>query len=150
MARNKCLISIILMGALRTEEVITLSVDDINLKDSYIDIGKQTNRQRRIEINSQKYKLACQDWLAVRKSMLHGERASLLFFTDSIQPITKRKLHKIISKAMIEAGINKVHMGTEILRQTAIANMLSSGKTIEEVQTIIGIKTLKNIQKYHQ
>ena len=49
---------------------------------------------------------------------------------------------------MQEAGIIKPHLGPEILRQTAIVNMINSGKTIEEIQAITGIKTLKNIQRY--
>jgi len=148
--RNKCIVSIILATALYAEEVINLLIDNLELESGYIDICNKTNKKRRVPINLRACKLACRDWLEVRTNVLSKRKSSLLFFTDDIQPITKRTLYRIISKVMIEAGIDKAHLGPEVLRQTAIVNMLSSGKTIEEVQAITGIKTLKNIQKYQQ
>jgi hypothetical protein len=50
-----------------------------------------------------------------------------------MSPITKRTLYRIVSKSMIDSEINKEHLEPEVLRQTAIFNMLVSGKTIEEV-----------------
>jgi site-specific recombinase XerD len=147
-ARNRFVIDLILAGALYAEEVIGLLAKDINLKKGYITVCNK-KRGRRVQMNSQVSK-SCQKWLIIRASTLCTIKLPFLFFTDKAKPITKRELHRIISKCMIEAGINKEHLGPEVLRQTAISNMLSSGKTIEEVQTITGIKTLKNIQKYQR
>lgn len=147
--RNKCIISIILAAALYAEEVINLLINDTDLEQGYVDIRNKKNKKRRVLINLRACKLACQDWLGVRANTLRNRKSNLLFFTDDIRPITKRTLYRIVSKAMIDGGIDKEHLGPEVLRQTAIANMLSSGKTIEEVQAITGIKTLRNIQKYY-
>ena len=146
--RNKCIISLILATALYAEEAINLRIDDLDLGKSYINICNKTNKKRRVPIDLRACKLACRDWLEVRTNTLRNRKFNLLFFTDAIHSITKRTLHRIVSKSMIEAGIDKEHLGPEVLRQTAIANMLNSGKTIEEVQAITGIKTLKHIQKY--
>jgi len=149
--RNKCIISLVLATALYAEEVINLRIDDLDLnsKKSYINICNKTNKKRRVPIDLRACKLACQDWLETRTNTLHNRKSNLLFFTDTtMRSITKRTLHRIVSKSILDAGIDKEHLGPEVLRQTAIANMLSSGKTIEEVQTITGIKTLKYIQKY--
>lgn len=147
--RNKCIISIILTTALYAEEVISLLVDDIDLEKGHVDICNKQGKERRVPITLRSCKLACQDWLEIRTNALCKRKSNLLFFTDEVGSITKRSLHRIISKSMLGAGIEKAHLGPEVLRQTAIANMLSSGKTIEEIQTITGIKTLKNIQKYN-
>lgn len=144
--RNRLVIDLILAGALYAEEVIGLLTKDIHLKSGYITIHNKKGK-RRVQINSRVCK-TCQRWLTIRTNTLHATKLPFLFFTDKVKPITKRELHRIISKCMIETGIDKEHLGPEVLRQTAISNMLSSGKTIEEVQTITGIRTLKNIQKY--
>ena len=146
-ARNRLVIDLIFVGALYAEEVIGLLTKDVNLKKGYI-IIRNKKGERQIQINSQVCE-SCQKWLTIRTSTLRSTpRSPFLFFTDKAKPITKRELHRIISKCMVEAGIDKEHLGPEVLRQTAIFNMLSSGKTIEEVQAITGIKTLKNIQRY--
>ncbi len=147
-ARNRFVIDLIFAGALYAEEVIGLLDKDINLKKGYITISN-TKGERKIKINSRACK-SCQRWLTIRTNTLHAPKLPFLFCTDKAKPITKRELHRMISKCVIDAGIDKEHLGPEVLRQTAIFNMLSAGKTIEEVQTITGLKTLKNIQKYQQ
>lgn len=147
-ARNRLVIALILTTALYAEEVIGLLVKDIDLKSGYIIIHNKKGK-RRVQINSQVCK-ACQGWLTIRASTLRVPKTPFLFLTDKAKSITKRELHRIISKSMIEADIDKEHLGPEVLRQTAIFNMLNSGKTIEEVQAITGIKTLKNIQRYQK
>lgn len=146
--RNRCIIYIILATALYAEEAIGLLINEIDLEQGYVDISKK-NKKRRVPINLRACKSACRKWLEVRANTLCNRKSNLLFFTNEIRPITKHTLHRIVSKAMTEARIDKEHLGPEVLRQTAIANMLGSGKTIEEVQAITGIKTLKNIQKYN-
>ena len=147
-ARNRLVIALILTAALYAEEVIGLLVKDIDLKSGCITIHNKKGK-RRIQITSQVCK-ACQRWLTIRTSTLRAPKTPFLFLTDKAKSITKRGLHRIISKCMIEADIDKEHLGPEVLRQTAIFNMLNSGKTIEEVQAITGIKTLKNIQRYQR
>lgn len=146
--RNRFVIDLILAGALYAEEVIGLLVKDINLKKGYITVYNKKGG-RMAQINSRLCK-SCQKWLTIRARILRTQKLPFLFLTDKARPITKRELHRIISKCIVEASIDKKHLGPEVLRQTAIFNMLSAGKTIEEVQAITGIKTLKNIQKYQR
>ncbi len=146
--RNKCIISMLLDTALYAEELIKLQVNDLDLEKSCLEIrNKNLSKKRKIQFSTSVCKL-CRNWLTQRNKFICNKQMNKLFFTDKITKISKRTLYRIISKAMLDAGINKPHLGPEILRQTSIYNMLNSGKSIEEVQLITGIKTLKNIQKY--
>lgn len=145
--RNKFIMALILTTALYADEIIHLSYKDLNMEKGTIRISKNNQSSRIISIDDKLQKV-CHEWLAMRSSVLHMYNSPWLFVTNKAKPISKRILYRIIANCMQNAGINKDHLGPEILRQTAIANMLNSGLTLEEIQTITGIKTLKNIQRY--
>ncbi len=146
--RDKCIISMMLDTALYAGELINLQIKDLNLENSYIEVRSDNpNKKRKIQLTTSVCKF-CRAWLVQRNNAMGNNQLKMLFFTDKLKKISKRSLYRIISKAILDAGINKPHLGPEIIRQTAVHNMSSSGKTIEEVQLITGIKTLKNIQKY--
>lgn len=145
--RNKCIVILILETALYAEELINLLVDGVDLENNYINVANRENKERCIPI-SLKLHQVCKEWLTIRAALPLNDKQSTFFLTEDSNPITKRHLYKIISSAMQGAGINKEHLGSEILRQTAICNMFRSGLSLEKVQKITGITTLANLKKY--
>ena len=59
-------------------------------------------------------------------------------------------LYKIVSEFLQAASITKTHLGSELLRQTAICNMVRRGLSLEEIQANIGFSNLRSIDKYRQ
>lgn len=144
--RNKCIINLLLNTAMYSHELINLTIEDINLKNNFL-IVKSTNKERQIKLSHDLCK-SFHMWLHERKKFVNNKQINTLFLTNKIKKISKRTLHRIISKCLLNSGIKKPHIGAEILRHTAIHNMLSMNKTVETIQSITGMKTLKNIQKY--
>jgi site-specific recombinase XerD len=145
--RDKCIIILILTTALYAEELIHLLVSDMDLENDHISILSRQNKERRVPINIQA-RLACNEWLTASAKILNRETQSTLFLTEHSNPITKRHLYRIVSNAMRNAGIDKNHLGPEVLRQTAIYEMFRNGLSLEEVQKATGITTLANLKKY--
>ena len=160
--RNKCIVLLILASALYAEEVITLLKTSLNLSTGYLSVADKNNEKvekskeferintRIVHLDLNLSKQSCSDWLAIRDNMLKESNCPELFFTRRLAPLTKRMLYKIVSEFLQAAGITKTHLGAELLRQTAICNMLNRGLSLEEIQTSIGFSNLRSIDKYRQ
>lgn len=145
--RNKCIAVLILASGLFIDEVITLPLDALSLRQGCINVFDEKNHERKVPINLDICRSACQVWLKARKSILASIEFPSLFFTRQIKPLTRRMLYKIVSEYMLKANIQKSHNGPEVLRQTAICNLLKK-YTLEEVKNYTGIKTLSQLEKY--
>jgi len=147
--RNKCIVLLILASALYAEEVLTLSMDTLNLERGYLDISKTDKRARKINLDMAMCKSSCLHWLKQRNIILAGKKSDYLFVTRSGTSLTKRMLYKVISQYLLQCGITKKHLGAEILRQTSICNMVKQGLSLEEIQANTGLGVLTN-EKYHK
>ena len=148
--RNKCMITLILATAIYAEELINLSIHDIDLTTGIIGINSRQNKKRSIWLDL-KTRAYLKEWLFARNEALSNSaniNEPLLFLSNNLNPLNKRDLHRIIANAMQLSGITKEKLGPEVLRQTAIYEMFQSGKTLEEVQEITGIATFVNLKKY--
>lgn len=150
--RNKCILTLALSSGLFAEEIIGLSIDNLNLKQGYVEIKGDERRERRAVLDLSICKKACGAWLSTRKKLLNNahQKTSTLFFTQQFKPLTRRMLHLIISEQMIDAGIAKERLGAETLRQTAICNLFKRGLPLEEVQKYTGVKTLARLEEYRK
>ena len=148
--RNKCIVELILASGLYAEEVTHLTLESLHLKEGYIDIPGEDEQSRRTPLQLLICKESCSKWLKMRRELLLDKAADLplLFFTQQLTPLTKRMLYKITSQMMNSLNIDKKRIGPEILRQTAICNMLRNGWAFEDVQKYTGIKTLAILEKY--
>lgn len=148
--RNKCIVDLILASALSATEIITLPLSALNLDHGFIDIV-DTSKERRVKIDIALCRQSTNDWLKIRNNTLSEQNpCQLLFFTKNFEQLTKRMLHKIVSKYLLRVGITKEHLGPDVLRQTAICYMFKNQRTLEEVQQATSIQTLARLEKYRQ
>lgn len=146
--RNYCISLIIMTIGLHAEEIVTLNFDSVNLKKGYLVIGKGALNERKIMIVNQECKKACQEWESYREKFLGTKSQYTYFFNHRLSPISTKSLYEIISKYLLSCGIQKKHMGSDLLRQTALCNMIKEGYSIDEIKNITGIKTTSQIEKY--
>jgi site-specific recombinase XerD len=146
--RNKCIVELILASAISAAEVVCAPFTALNLKKGYIDIV-DTNRERRVVLDTSICLQSCDKWLKFRKNALPSKNhCPFLFFTKNFEQLTKRMLYNIVSQYLLKTGVVKEHLGADILRQTAICNMFRNQQTLEEVQKATGIQTLLRLEKY--
>lgn len=146
--RNKCIVTLLLASGLFAEEIIRLPMEALNLKQGYLVVTNESQRPRYVYLDLTLCRSSLMNWLAERGRAYNPHKQSFLFLTQQGLPLTKRFLYKTVSGYLQKIGISKEHMGPDLLRQTAIVNMIRVGKTLEEVQASTGIQTLTNIEKY--
>lgn len=146
-ARNTCIVKLILGTGIYAAELIALELKDLNTITNTLKIRGAKTRTVSItpEIMS-----ACEKWQNIRKVFAKRNKIGSLFITKKLNPLYKRILFRIISKAMEKAGLAKKHTGADILRQSAICNMLRSGMPLEEVQKITEINSFECLKKYKE
>ncbi len=144
--RNKSIVLLILASALYAEETINLLTQELDLSAGCITLKNTDKRARRINLDLTICEQSCTDWLAARDML--GKNCDYLFVARAGEQLTKRMLYKIVSQYLANAQISKKHLGPELLRQTAICNMLLKGLSLEEIQENTGIETLASLEKY--
>lgn len=150
--RNKCILLLILASALYAEEVITLPKSALDLNTGLLSVTNKDTKERVIQLDLGLCKQSCSAWLAMRDVLLKEKKADsleLFFTTNNFSPLIKRVLYKIVSQFLQAVGITKTHSGPEMLRQTAICNMVRRRLSLEEIQTNTGL-SLTKIGKYQQ
>lgn len=143
--RNLCIVLLILSSALFIEEVIDLSPEMLSFNNRLIVLKGDIPRKRKTPMNTQCYK-ACKKWLAIRQKLLDDTNSPFLFFTQQFKPLTRRHLYHIVADTLTAAGIQLEHMGPEVLRQTAICNLLKH-YLIGDVKEFTGI-SFEQLEKY--
>lgn len=147
-ARNNCIFLLTIATGLYVEEVSTLQKNAVNLHRGYLLINKGGDNERRVDIDLTICEKACKEWGNYRKE-IPGEVTNPLYFLNrNGKQIEPNRLYEIVSKILTKNGIKKNQMGPDLLRQTAIFNMLKNGSTVEEVKKATGITTSAQIEKY--
>lgn len=148
--RDKSIVLLLLASGLFAEEMRTLSWHDFHLEKGYLDVRGKNKRERRVNIQLALCQKIIKQWLKVRAQILAGNEHPMLFFTQTLRPLSKRVLYRIVSEYMAKAGIHRNPTGADVLRQTAICNMFKSKYSLEEIQRNTGIDTLTTLANYQQ
>lgn len=146
--RDAAIIELILASGLYAEEIINLEFKNLNIKKGVVKIRGEGKRERNVNIENRYPLTFCKQWIKCRQKFLGKGEHTLLFFTQRMKPMTKALLYQQISFYLQKAKIHKSQKGPDILRQTAIFNMLKSGITVEQVQANIGHKHLLSLERY--
>jgi site-specific recombinase XerD len=141
--RNQCMVLMILASALYASEVIALTPQQCPFQRGYLMLEEE-GAKRRVPLTLPLCQTLGKQWLVVRKRLLGKEKLPLFFFNQSLQPLSKRMLYKIVAQTLEEAGIHKAHLGPDMLRQTAVCQLLK----IYPPDTVKQFTGLKNIDHY--
>lgn len=146
--RDACMIALILTSAIYAEELINLDWHDLRIREKTLQILIKGKRERKISVNNPTLEPFLSLWLTIRSKTTTSKNCNLLFFTSHFKPITKALLYQQISSYLQKAGIQKSQLGPDILRQTAIFNMLKNANVNDDVQTNTGHKYAMSLQRY--
>jgi site-specific recombinase XerD len=146
--RDHCIALMILGTGLFAEEITTLKMGAIDFNRGYLIIHKDSEKERRVDIDLTICGNVCKRWNNERKQIPAAATNQFYFINRNGKQIEPNRLYEIVSKLLIKSGIQKSQMGPDLLRQTAIFNMLRNGSTVEEVKKLTGITTSTHVEKY--
>ncbi|MBR4290332.1 MAG: tyrosine recombinase XerC [Oscillospiraceae bacterium] len=142
--RDYAILMLFLNCGIRRSELVGLNLSDV-YEDRIRVIGKG-NKERFVYFGSACRK-AIDAYLPERnKRILSDNRA--LFGSRDNNRISVTAVHRLVKKALLQAGLDSTQFSAHKLRHTAATMMLSGGVDVKTVQEVLGHENLNTTQIY--
>ena len=142
--RDYAILMLFLNCGIRRSELVGLNINDV-YEDRIRVIGKG-NKERFVYFGSSCRK-AIDAYLPERnKQVLTDNRA--LFGSRDHNRISVSAVHRLVKKALLQAGLDPDQYSAHKLRHTAATMMLSGGVDVKTVQEVLGHENLNTTQIY--
>ena len=142
--RDYAILMLFLNCGIRRSELVGLNLTDI-YEDRIRVVGKG-NKERFVYFGSACRK-AIDAYLPERnKKVLSDNRA--LFGSRDNNRISVTAVHRLVKKALLQAGLDSTQFSAHKLRHTAATMMLSGGVDVKTVQEVLGHENLNTTQIY--
>ena len=142
--RDYAILMIFLNCGIRRSELVGLNVTDI-YEDRLRVIGKG-NKERFVYFGSPCRK-AIDAYLELRKKVILTDNRAL-FGSRNGNRISVTAVHRLVEKALKQAGLDATQFSAHKLRHTAATMMLSGGVDVKTVQEVLGHENLNTTQIY--
>jgi site-specific recombinase XerD len=142
--RDYAILMLFLNCGIRRSELVGLNLTDV-YKDRIRVVGKG-NKERFVYFGTPCRK-AIDTYLVERnKKVLTDNRA--LFGSRDNNRISVSAVHRLVKKALLQAGLDSTQFSAHKLRHTAATMMLSGGVDVKTVQEVLGHENLNTTQIY--
>ncbi len=147
--RDRAIMEALYSTGIRLDELLSLEVYHVDLKDKVLYIRKGKGKKQRVVPlgkNAIKY---LKEYLAKIRPWhaRKNPRQRRLFLNHSGLAMTSANVQYLIRKYRIDAGINKT-VSPHTLRRTCATHLLQNGADIRYIQKLLGHKHLKTTQAY--
>lgn len=142
--RDYAILMLFLNCGIRRSELVGLNQTDVY--DDRIRVVGKGNKERFVYFGTTCRK-AIDDYLIERnKKVLKDNRA--LFGSRDGNRISVTAVHRLVKKALLQAGLDSTQFSAHKLRHTAATMMVSHGVDIKTVQEVLGHENLNTTQIY--
>lgn len=142
--RDYAILMLFLNCGIRRSELVGLNMTDV-YEDRIRVVGKG-NKERFVYFGSACRK-AIDAYIPIRnKQTLTDNRA--LFGSRDNNRISVTAVHRLVKKALMQAGLDSTQFSAHKLRHTAATMMLSGGVDVKTVQEVLGHENLNTTQIY--
>ncbi|MBQ3192341.1 MAG: tyrosine recombinase XerC [Oscillospiraceae bacterium] len=142
--RDYAILMLFLNCGIRRSELVGLNISDVY--DDRIRVVGKGNKERFVYFGSACRK-AIDAYLPERnKRVLSDNRA--LFGSRDNNRISVSAVHRLVKKALMQAGLDSTQFSAHKLRHTAATMMLSGGVDVKTVQEVLGHENLNTTQIY--
>lgn len=142
--RDYAILMLFLNCGIRRSELVGLNISDV-YEDRIRVVGKG-NKERFVYFGSACRK-AIDNYMVERsKKELTDNRA--LFGSRDNNRISVTAVHRLVKKALLQAGLDSTQFSAHKLRHTAATMMLSGGVDVKTVQEVLGHENLNTTQIY--
>lgn len=142
--RDYAILMLFLNCGIRRSELVGLNLTDV-YEDRIRVVGKG-NKERFVYFGSSCRK-AIDQYLEIRKNMILTDNRAL-FGSQKGNRITVTAVHRLVKKALLQAGLDSTQYSAHKLRHTAATMMLSGGVDVKTVQEVLGHENLNTTQIY--
>lgn len=144
--RDKAMLELLYATGIRVSELISLTVDDVNMASSYIRV-RDGSRERIVPFGTPA-KQALKNYLKnARTALIASPDEQVLFVNCSGQPMSRQGFWKILKKYGKQAGIEE-DITPHTLRHSFAAHMVANGADLHAVQEMLGHSDVSTTQIY--
>lgn len=144
--RDKAMLELLYATGIRVTELLTLTVDDVNLQMGLICCHDEA-RERTVPFG-QNARNALLKYLGEgREALLKGECSDILFLNCFGQPMSRQGFWKLIKNYAHKAGIES-EITPHTLRHSFAAHLVENGADLKSVQEMLGHSNISTTQIY--
>lgn len=144
--RDKAMLELLYATGIRVSELISLTMEDINLTSGYIRV-REGSRERVIPFGHAA-RLALKNYLDhAREGMIAAEDEPVLFTNCSGQPMSRQGFWKVLKQYAKRAGI-ETDITPHTLRHSFAAHLVENGADLHSVQEMLGHSDVSTTQIY--
>lgn len=142
--RDYAILMLFLNCGIRRSELVGLNITDV-YEDRIRVVGKG-NKERFVYFGTACRKAINAYMVERNKKVLTDNRA--LFGSRNGNRISVTAVHRLVEKALLQAGLDPTQFSAHKLRHTAATMMLSGGVDVKTVQEVLGHENLNTTQIY--
>lgn len=149
--RDHALLELLYASGMRVTELVSLDVDDVDLQAGTVSIhGKKTQSKERVISIGEAATQAVASYLQYgRAQLVHDPSERALFVNHRGQRLTRQGLWLIIKHYVEQVGISQ-DVTPHTLRHSFAAHKLSQGKSLQDIQRLLGHANISTTQVYQQ
>ena len=142
--RDYAILMLFLNCGIRRSELVGLNLSDV-YEDRIRVVGKG-NKERFVYFGSACHR-AIEAYMEERKKLVLTDNRAL-FGSRNGNRISVTAVHRLVEKALLNAGLDATQFSAHKLRHTAATMMLSGGVDVKTVQEVLGHENLNTTQIY--
>jgi len=145
--RDRAMLELLYATGLRVSELVSLRLDQVNLRQGVIRITGKGERERLVPLGEES-----QSWLhryveEGRSGILGGRQSQYLFPTRRSEHMTRQAFWHIIKRYAQRAGISR-GLSPHTLRHAFATHLLNNGADLRVVQMLLGHSDVSTTQIY--
>ncbi len=144
--RDKAMLELLYATGIRVSELISLTMDDINMTSGYIRVN-EGSRERIIPFGSVARQSLKNYLKNARAGMIATENEKVLFTNCSGQPMSRQGFWKVLKQYAKRAGIEE-DITPHTLRHSFAAHLVENGADLHSVQEMLGHSDVSTTQIY--
>jgi len=141
--RDKAILELLYATGIKVSELVSLKVQDLNLKMKYITGGGKNERNIPI---GKKARNALEQYLNIRQETFNKRNTDYLFLNTSGEKLSRQGLWKILKEYALSAEIDGINPNK--IRQTFAMHLLNNGADLESVREFMGHNDIMTTQQY--
>lgn len=149
--RNRAIVELFYSCGIRTSELCSLMVHDVDLKQQTVTIVKGKGNKSRILPIGQYASFYIQLYLdRARKYMLKGKRddPGWLFLSQRGNPFNKSTINKCVMNSITRNMDSNKHISCYTMRHSVASHLLANNVDIMYIAKLLGHSSLKTTQRY--
>ena len=144
--RNKAMLELIYGTGLRISELLSLTLNDIDLTNCTIRCMGKGRKERILPINEYVIEYL-EKYIYVRNKLEKTVKYKELFLNNHGKPISRQGFFKLLKKLLLEKGLN-TNISPHTLRHSFATHLLENGADLRLIQEMLGHSDISTTRIY--